>query len=250
MRTLLRRVTHFIQLPQRERRRRLVRKLLGRHLSKRSGGILHIGAHEAGEAETYGDRAVIWFEANPDLMPALNRRLTAFPNQRAFCVLLGDRRDEVDFNVSSNRGESSSIFAFGPYSSGPDSIWPELDLRTEKTIRLEMQTLDAFLQEHHIDSKRYDHWVLDVQGAELLVLKGAALCLSCCLVITTEISTVPIYEGGVRYSELKDALSAAGFVSFDDPDRMGMRHGDLTFMHRSLIESSAYLRLLLALLPR
>ena len=33
------------------------------------------------------------------------------------------------------------------------------------------KTLDTVIQQHQIEIKNYDHWVIDVQGAELDVLK-------------------------------------------------------------------------------
>ena len=42
------------------------------------------------------------------------------------------------------------------------------EIRDVKSI-----TLDDFLEKNYIDTKKYNHWVIDVQGAELDVFKGA-----------------------------------------------------------------------------
>ena len=42
------------------------------------------------------------------------------------------------------------------------------------------KTLDTVIQQHQIEIKNYDHWVIDVQGAELDVLKGSKQNLKFC----------------------------------------------------------------------
>ena len=41
------------------------------------------------------------------------------------------------------------------------------------TIELKSITIDTFVKNNNIDIKNYNHWVIDIQGAELLALKGA-----------------------------------------------------------------------------
>jgi FkbM family methyltransferase len=207
-----------------------LRKFANAHLAQRSRGILHIGAHEGSdEALTYQGKNVIWIEANPELMNGLNENIAA--NHRAFCALLGDRRQVVDFKIASNGGASSSVFDLGP---GNESLWPSDNIKMEKTVRLPMTTLDSFVEERGIDLHGYDHWVLDVQGAELLVLHGAKNSLSNCQTIQTEISTVELYTGGVSYPELKRFLIEADFVPLFEPHALTMKHGDIVFVRKSL----------------
>lgn len=244
---LVRRFSDAGRVPQKELLRRQIHKLINHYLNNRDGGVLHIGANNAEEAYLYGDRPVIWFEANPDVMPRLQQNIEAFLNHQAFCVLLGNERREVDFHIASNGGSSSSIFAFGRYLAGRESLWPDLNLRMERTIRLEMQTLDGILAKHDIDASAYDRWVVDVQGAELLVPKGAADSLRHCKIISLEVSTVEVYEGGVRYPEIRDYLRTAGFIPIVEPNTLSMPHGDITFVHPSLW-NSPYFRSLMFIL--
>ena len=44
--------------------------------------------------------------------------------------------------------------------------------------------------------ENYDHWVIDVQGSELLFLKGAEKSLSRCRSIYIEVSNDQIYQNG------------------------------------------------------
>ena len=51
-----------------------------------------------------------------------------------------------------------------------------------------------------------DLLVVDVQGAELLVLKGGLSVLAAAKAVIVEVSRKPYYEGGVLYPELRDFL--------------------------------------------
>ena len=48
------------------------------------------------------------------------------------------------------------------------------------TIELKSITIDTFVKNNNIDIKNYNHWVIDIQGAELLALKGAKESLKKC----------------------------------------------------------------------
>jgi 2-O-methyltransferase len=243
---LTQRLLNLWRMPRRQRYPHLLRKLLNAYLSKRIQGVLHIGANVGQEAKRYADKKVVWIEADPEIMTALRHNIAPFPNQRAFCVLLGDREREVDFNISSNWGESSSVFAFGPYAVGERSLWPDLNLTMQKTVRLKMRTLDAFAAENNLELHAYDHWVIDVQGAELLVLKGAVRCLRFCKTATLECSTVEIYEGGASYEDVKRAMAGWGFRPLIEPYSLNIQSGNITFLHES-IRDSLFVRALMFL---
>lgn len=77
--------------------------------------------------------------------------------------------------------------------------------RTEtKTVRL-----DDLLPEL---GGRADFLKLDVQGFELLVLKGATQVLRDCLVVHTEVEFVEMYEKQPLFAEVDQHLRGAGFV--------------------------------------
>jgi FkbM family methyltransferase len=245
---LINRLAYGWRLPRRELLPRLLRKIANAYLDRRRRGVLHIGAHEAAEASLYGDVPVIWFEADRDRMPGLLRNIAPFPHQRAFCVLLGDREGETDFHLASNYGAASSVFSFGPAVVGRDSLFP--DLHMKRTVRLRMRKLDSVLEEHAIDPAQFDTWVLDVQGAESLVLAGAHGALASCRIILTEVSTVSVYDGGALYPDLKRQLVEHQFIPLLEPEIVGMKHGDVTFIHRALIRRSPLLRIVMCLTPR
>ncbi len=193
-------------------------------------GVLHLGAHLGQEADTYAEagKPVIWVEAQPEIFARLEERLRDFPNQRALCAVLGDVEGKtVRFNVSNNmEGISSSIFAFGPYSEGKQSLWPKLQLHMVGALDLPMTTLDALFARENIEARAYDHWIVDLQGAELLALQGAREAFPACRSLLIEVSTEDVYEGGVRWPVLLAFLEAQGFTQQWPVERL---HDDILF---------------------
>ncbi len=140
-----------------------------------SKGILHLGAHKGTEAEVYNwfGKKVIWIEANPYVYDQLLENIYQYKNQQAYSVLLGDQDDiKKNFNISSNDGASSSIFKFSKNTLSK-KYFPNRNLKMEKKILLIMNKLDTIFERNKIIASEYDHWVVDLQGAELMALRGA-----------------------------------------------------------------------------
>ncbi len=199
-------------------------------------GVLHLGAHLGQESDSYAAMSlpVIWVEALPHIYERLQQRLQAFPDQSALCAVLGDEDGkQVKFNVSNNwEGVSSSIFDFGPYGSGEQSLWPEIGLTMVESQMLQMKTLDQLAASARVDLSQFDFWVLDLQGAELLALKGATNSLRHCKSMLVEISQQCVYEGGVLWSELNRHILAAGFRPLWNPEKI---HDEVLFIRDTSI---------------
>ena len=180
-----------------------------------STGIFHIGGHLGQESEWYAqmDKDVIWVEAMPDAAAELREHIADYPRQSVVEACLSERAgDEVTFHVSNNdRGASSSLFDFGRAASGPDSMWPDLDLKMVSELALTTSTVDQILQEVEAP-ERFNHWVVDVQGAELLVLKGGTESLQHCRSLSVEASSIEVYRGGAQWPDLRDFLESQGFI--------------------------------------
>ena len=215
-----------------------------------SKGVLHLGAHLGHEAGEYAQmkKPVLWIEAIPSIYDQLCERLKSFPRQQAVCALLGEVDGEFrEFHVSNNaNGVSSSVFEFGAFGTGTDSLWPELNLQMIDHLRLEVTTLDGLFRTKGIDAGTYDYWVMDLQGAEKLALAGAAESLKACRALYVEVSTVEVYRNGVLWVELKSWLEAHSFIPLWEPV---FPHDDILFIHGSELErarrvfhSDSYLR--------
>lgn len=190
--------------------------------------LVHVGAHLAQELERYeaeGLQQIMWVEASKAVHEQLAQRLRQHRGPaRHFsrCALLADRDGaEIEFREFNNAGMSNSIFS---PTDQLRSRWPELDV-TGTTETIASITLDSLLAgtpfERHVDVL-----VIDVQGAELLVLQGATQTLPSVTALICEVSTVPYYDGGVLYRDLAGFLRTHGFY----PTATPRRHGDMLFM--------------------
>ena len=177
---------------------------------KKSRGIVHIGASKGQEAEFYArhNKPVIWIEALPEIYKMLEKKVYQYPNQQAINALVTDNDgEEYKFNVSNNKDAvSSSLLEFGDDVS---QIYP--GLKMIDSVSLVSKTLNMIYREFEIDGSLFDFLVLDVQGAELLVLKGAESVLQNFEYVWTEVSMVNIYKNGVLWDELKTFLNQKGF---------------------------------------
>jgi FkbM family methyltransferase len=167
-------------------------------------GILHIGAHYGEEAEKYykAGARVIWFEGMPEVFDILKKRISGYPNQSAILALLGDSNRLVDFNVTDNGGLSSSVFNLSQKHRFPTKV--------ASRISLQMKRLDEIFTTQDIED--FSHWVVDVQGAELIVLQGAGELFKNCYTLDVEVSTYETYKGGAKFEELDAFLRKHGFV--------------------------------------
>ena len=187
-----------------------------------SNGIFHIGAHRGGEAPIYDwfQKKTIWLEANPKIFNELKLNVMEFYDQKAFnCLITDNDYDTKKFNLSSNDGASSSIFNFGDLSIGKKSLWKNKNLKMIDTIELKSITIDTFVKNNNIDIKNYNHWVIDIQGAELLALKGAKESLKKCNSILIQDSEGNIYEGGAQWKEVKEYLKNNNFINLTEIDK-------------------------------
>jgi len=135
-------------------------------------GVLHIGASLGQEAETYHQHGlkVIWVEAIRDVYKQLCRNVLKYTGTISINACVSDKDgDIVDFNISNNEGQSSSLFEFGTHTIEHPGI-----VFTEKT-RLHTARVDTLLRDRKIEPHEYDFVNLDIQGAELLALKGMDL---------------------------------------------------------------------------
>ena len=184
-------------------------------------GILHLGAHRGTEAEVYNwfGKKVVWVEALPETYKHLKDNLYFYKNQRAYCALLSDTDNQIKkFNVSNHDGACSSIFEFTEEIKKSE-IWTKKNHKMVDKKNLITQTLDTLLYKNNINPKEYNHWILDLQGAELLTLKGSEKSIKSCKSMVIEVSKKKFYEGGVLWTELKNWLLVRGFYQTREPNQ-------------------------------
>jgi hypothetical protein len=88
-------------------------------------------------------------------------------------------------------------------------MWPEIYYTNE--IRLKSTTLDSFVAKEALDLSGLQALVLDTQGSELMILKGAAVALPQFRFVKVEVPDFESYEGCCLSSELTDFMTSHGF---------------------------------------
>jgi hypothetical protein len=168
-------------------------------------GILHIGAHECEELSDYirngiNDNDIIWIDAikeKVDLAKSKNIK-------NIFNEAISDKEGEVSFNITNN-GQSSSILELDTHKIHHPEIHV-VEKRNIKTI-----TLESFFKKNDINPNKYNFWNLDIQGAELLALKGAGNILDNVDVLYLEVNTEHLYKDCSLLNELEEFLHSKNF---------------------------------------
>jgi FkbM family methyltransferase len=114
------------------------------------------------------------------------------------------------------------------------SLFQENSPYPRVTVQKRARTLDRVLAEHafpHVDMLK-----LDVQGAELEVLKGGAKALSQAEALLMETSLIPVNSGSPPFAEVIDFVAQRGFRVFDFCSQVRRTDGvlwqtDLLFLH-------------------
>ena len=73
--------------------------------------------------------------------------------------------------------------------------------------------------------------MIDLQGSELLALKGAEESIKFCKSISIEISKKEYYTGGAMWEEIKDYLEKRNFQVCDNPKA---DHAEVLFIKKNL----------------
>lgn len=168
--------------------------------------ILHIGAHTAKEYNEYirlGAKKIHWVEAIDSSYYALNSRLKP-PINKVTCAVISDKDNkEVIFNITNNK-QSSSILNLGEHKK----LFPKIHFTNK--VKKKTTTIDTLLKDTHLD-KNINLLVIDIQGAELLALKGATNTLHNTDALMLEVNTREVYENCALIEEIDEYLTQYNF---------------------------------------
>lgn len=174
-------------------------------------GLIHVGAHIGQERDLYSafDLDVVWIEPIPAVFEKLQNNIAEFQRQRAFNRLLGEEDGaERTLYVSDNDGQSSSILEPWEHKKMyPDVGFPEI-------IALKTVTLETMLQQERIDIRKFDGLILDTQGSELGILRGAANLVRHFRFVKVEVPDFESYEGCCLLSDVNLFMDCCGFKEF------------------------------------
>lgn len=207
--------------------------LITRHGIKPKG-ILHIGASTGQEAAEYDKNGIVhqlWIEALPEVFKTLKQNLSHNPHAIAVNACISDTDGlavEMGFTPINN-GESSSFLPFGTHLKHH----PEVQM-TEK-IKMTTTTVDTIFELNKLITSpdKYSFLNIDLQGAELLALKGAEKTLQHISAIYAEVNGENVYDGCCLLPDFDRYLSDRGFERVELKWAIDNVWGDAFYVRKS-----------------
>tara|TARA_Y100000992_G_scaffold289837_1_gene244777 strand:+ start:2240 stop:3001 length:762 start_codon:yes stop_codon:yes gene_type:complete len=170
-------------------------------------GVFHIGAHDCEELYFYerflkiNRDNVYWIEAIEKKVE--QAKIRGIPNIYNLLITDSDN-DNIDFNISNNV-QSSSILELGMHMS------EHPDIHYISKVNMKTQTIDTFFNINNINNIILNFWNLDIQGAELLALKGGINSLRHVDVLYLEVNEKELYSKCALINELDSFLLENNF---------------------------------------
>ncbi len=198
--------------------------------------ICDIGACEAEDSirfsRLFPSARVFAFEPLPSNQALARENLTRYAATRVELVplALSDRAGTAAFHVSSGRPPLSADADWN-YGNKSSSLLPPSDeltpmhgwIKFDERIDVPTETLDHFCAERGI--AQIDLLHLDVQGAELLVLRGANHMLPRITAIWLEVAARELYRGQALDRDIAGFMRTHGF-SFAHAEMLGSTAGE------------------------
>ena len=170
-------------------------------------GVLHIGAHMCEELKDYqkygmDNKTIIWVEANPNLV-IQNYKIdkTRVVKNYICCDKDGGY---TRLNISNN-GQSSSILELGTHRIS----YPAIHYVAHANVL--NKRIDTMYKEDNIPEDFANFLNIDIQGAELLALKGMGNLLHKFDYIYLEVNRIPVYQKCAMVNEIDDHLKQFNF---------------------------------------
>lgn len=168
--------------------------------------ILDVGACEGEESIRYSkifpNSSIFCFEPLPKNQKRIVQNLEKYnvKNVQLIEGALSDEEGMLDFYVSSGHPDKENMENDWDFGNKSSSLLPpdkHLDItpwvKFDEVIKVPAQTLSIFLLQKKIQEVDFMH--MDVQGAELKVLKGAGKFIEKIKAIWLEVSDVTLYKG-------------------------------------------------------
>ena len=171
-------------------------------------GIIHIGAHLMEERQDYlseGVSNIVWIEANPSVYSRIEFVNDGSYTESAYNYAISDIDDQlIKLNVTNN-GQSSSIFELDKHKIHHPHIY------VSDVVEVTTKRIDSLVSENNINFNNFDFVNIDIQGAELLAIKGFGNLLENIKYLYTEINTNFLYRDCALVNEIDEYLEKFGF---------------------------------------
>ena len=169
-------------------------------------GAFHVGAFECEELSFYDilnlrNEDVLWIDANETKVNEARSR--GIPN--VYQALITDTDDKMEkFNITNN-GMSSSVLELGTHAVEHPHVF------YVNHVNLTSVTIDTFFKRNNINPSKYNFWNFDIQGAELMALKGATSSLHYAKPLYLEVNEKELYLKCGLINEIDEFLNKYNF---------------------------------------
>jgi hypothetical protein len=170
-------------------------------------GAFHVGANKCEELGFYKELGlqpedVIWIDAIEDSVIAATHR--GIPN--VYNAIISDEDDvDVTFNIANNL-ESSSLLEMKTHLAEHPAV------HYVKQIKGKTLTVNSFFKRNSIEHpEKYNFWNFDIQGAELMELKGSTDYIKYIKIINIEVNVKELYKDCALMGEIDNFLAKYGF---------------------------------------
>lgn len=184
----------------------------------------HVGETVARYKRMFPKATIYSFEPFPESFEKLRARFQRDRSIKPIRAAVSDKVGTTELYVN-QLSETNSLF---PYPVCGRRYYPK-KAETVTNIQVPATTIDDFCGKHSISE--VDILKMDIQGAELMALRGAAEKLKQGLIqlIYTEVMFVRHYEEGAMFQEISNFLAAYDYTLFDIYSTFHARNGQLGY---------------------
>lgn len=193
-------------------------------------GVVHCGASLGQEAKEYaklGVQNMVFIEAIPDVYDKLKTNISQYPNALAINACVSDKdNEEVKFNIANNEGQSSSMLEFGTHTTAHPEV------KFISSITLKTKRLDSLIDELNLNIHEFNFLNMDLQGAELLALRGLGDQIRYFKYLYLEVNKAELYKGCPMVEDIDLYLLAYGFRRVETQWAGNFNWGDALYIRK------------------
>lgn len=213
--------------------------------------VFEVGACEGEDTirlkRHFPNACIYAFEPLPENATRIHKNLKTYhvTNVEVFQLALSDRPGRTEFYVSSGHPDRIPRTDDWNYGNKSSSLLPPKEharllpwVKFDQTIDVESTRLDLFCHQHSID--KVDLMYMDVQGAEVMVLRGAGDYMKRIGAIWLEVAAIELYKGQPLMDDVERFMHDHGFVCIKDT--VNTTAGDQLYVRRELMTRSDVFR--------
>ena len=200
--------------------------------------IFELGARDCNNTEifhnTYTESKIYAFECNPNILKSCGKKIRNLKRAKLIEKAVTDKNGTLYFYpVDQDKSEKTNWSDGNPGASSILKIsnkYPDEKL-VQYRITVPTIKLSSFIKIEKI--KYIDLLFMDIQGAELLVLKGLEESINKVKIINTEVSFLEMYEKQPLFKDIKKFLNDKGFALYSVSCFAGP-FADMVFINKKL----------------